>query len=109
MNVKLAMQTLSKSVHDALIQLKNSPNLDIDQSFQDCDETAKFCLQFNNMADLLNCKNRYSKQKYLTPLTADNFETLKTYAEDFEKYILTLQLDGKCIVDSERKAGFFWE
>lgn len=107
MNVRLAMQTLSRSNHDSFIFLMNFDDNEIKKKFQDSFATAKFCLNFNNMADILNCKNRFSKEEFNRALTSESFDTLKKHAENFEKYISTLKTaDGTPILQSQRKTGF---
>lgn len=73
MNVKLAMQTLSNSVYKAFDILMKLNDNSVKSKFKDCMPTAKFCLQFNNMTDMLNCKNRFSKETFNTLLTDDNY------------------------------------
>jgi hypothetical protein len=89
MNVKFAFQTLSLSVYNSLMFLKDLPTKKI--HFEGCEATANFCLQFNNIADLLNCKNRYANGAYSCPLTRSNYDTLKSYAVDFQNYICSIQ------------------
>jgi hypothetical protein len=107
MNVKLAMQVLSGSASNALIFISNLPDDDIKNEFAGCVPTAEFCLQFNHMADLLNCKNKFSKTKYGRPLDETNYGELKTYANNFEDYIKNLRnLNGVPILKTNRKTGF---
>lgn len=105
MNVKLAFQTLSLSVYNSLMFLKDLPTKKI--HFEGCEATANFCLQFNNIADLLNCKNRYANGAYSCPLTRSNYDTLKSYAVDFQNYICSIQDEtGTRILETCRKTGF---
>lgn len=62
MNVKLAIQTLSESVYNSFQFLLSLGDKEILTTFKNCSETAVFCLYFNNVGDVLNCKNRYSKR-----------------------------------------------
>lgn len=70
------MQTLSESVYKSFIFLINLPDENVRAKFKDCFESAYFCLQFNNISDMLNCKNRFSKHEFNTPLTEDNYSIL---------------------------------
>lgn len=88
MNVKLAMQILSESVSKSLIFLSQLPDKEIQEKFSKSIPTAQFCQNFNDMVDILNCKNRFSKQEFNCPLTDNNYSRLKMHAENFEKYIL---------------------
>jgi len=109
MNVKLAMQTLSESVYKSFLFLTSLDDDNIKTDFESCIPTctANFCLQFNNMADMLNCKNKFSKHKFNTALTELNYSELKTYAAKFENYITTLcDAKGTPILQSNRKIGF---
>jgi hypothetical protein len=58
-------------------------------------------------ADMLNCTNRFSKRKFDTPLTEDNYQILKEYADNFISYIESLKCaEGKSILKSNKKTGF---
>lgn len=61
MNVKLAVQTLSESVYNALrfVQELHFPQ------FEGSVPTANFCFIFNNIFDILNCRYRFSKKKQI--------------------------------------------
>ncbi|KYN06209.1 THAP domain-containing protein 9 [Cyphomyrmex costatus] len=77
------------------------------REFEGCLPTANFCLQFNNMTDVLNCKNVFSKDKYDQPLTEDSYAELKASTEEFEAYINSLcDKTGKPILTCARKTGF---
>jgi hypothetical protein len=108
MNVKFAIQTLSKSVADSLtfvnkIKLEKS----VAQKFVDTQPTAEFCLNFNNMGDILNCKNKFAKGDFNTPLTDETYESLKIHAEQFETYICSLRDEQEVpILQTGRKTGF---
>jgi hypothetical protein len=107
MNVRLAMQVLSESVYKSFVFLTKIPDVKLNRQFGGCLPTANFCLAFNNIADMLNCKNRFSKRKFDTPLTEDNYLILKEYADNFITYIESLKCaDGKSILKSNRKTGF---
>lgn len=103
MNVKIACQTLSRSVSKSLLLLKNSNY----QLFKDEQATSEFCQLFNDMMDLLNCKNKFSKTGYNIPLTNDNFVSLQSFANSAEEYIRNLtDINDHPILKSPRKIGF---
>lgn len=107
MNVKLAMQTLSRSVSKSLEFVTTLHDNTIKTEFNGCLPTAHFCLQFNNIIDMLNCKNRFSKGEYNTALTESNYSQLQEHAKQFENYINTLYDNtGTPILKSGRKTGF---
>lgn len=57
MKVKLATQTFSNRVSDALLFLKdNSPD-----DFADAEATAKYCKKMNDIFDLLNSRRKFEK------------------------------------------------
>ncbi|KAJ8968200.1 hypothetical protein NQ314_002404 [Rhamnusium bicolor] len=88
MNVKLATQTLSESVYNAfrfLIETKIS-------GFEDSMPTATFGFQFNNIFDLLNCRNKYGKRSnYNVPISVETLDFLQQNALDMEQYIVDLK------------------
>lgn len=107
MNVKLAIQTLSESIYNSFQFLKSLDDKEIQTTFKDCSETALFCLNFNNIGDMLNCKNRFSKREFDAPLNDENYLKMKENSETFEKYILTLcDANGNSILQCNRKTGF---
>lgn len=104
MNVKLAAQTLSERVYNALQFVEQ---LHIPQ-FQGCLPTAQFVFLFNNVFDLLNCRNKFTKHsKFNIPITDESFVFLQKHAENFEAYIAGLKTSsGELILRSRRKTGF---
>jgi hypothetical protein len=70
MNVKLAVQTLSRNVAKSLEFLTTLNDNTIQKDFNNCLPTARYCLQFNNMFDMLNCKNQFSKNEFNTAVVA---------------------------------------
>lgn len=55
MKVKIATQTLSRSVADALLYLNKDPG------FHNVEPTASFIQKFNNLFDVFNSRNRMAK------------------------------------------------
>ncbi|CAD6208873.1 GSCOCG00010695001-RA-CDS, partial [Cotesia congregata] len=89
MNVKLAIQTLSESVSKALNFLLIIDDAEIRRNFEDSSETALFCLNFNNIGDMLNCKNKFSKDEFKTPNIFPLYDQLKKVGMS---YLLTYKL-----------------
>ncbi|KAL1510058.1 hypothetical protein ABEB36_004713 [Hypothenemus hampei] len=107
MNVRLAMQVLSESVYKSFVFLSEVSDANLKTQFEGCLATANFCLIFNNISDLLNCKNRFSKRQFDTPLTKDNYYTLKQHAHNFITYIKNLKdVNGTPMLRTNRKTGF---
>lgn len=104
MNVKLAAQVLSQRVHDAFIFVKN---LGI-EGFEGSLATGKFCLMFNNIFDMLNCRNKFSKKNiYNIPIEEHSIYNLRKKAKEFEDYIYGLKdITGTPILQTNRKTGF---
>jgi hypothetical protein len=61
MKVRLAMQTFSTSVANAISFCMNDLKLD---NFQGADATIEFCLRINKIFDILNTRNLLSKGTY---------------------------------------------
>lgn len=107
MNVKLAMQTLSNSVYCSLLCLQQLDDADIQPIFEKSHGTATFCKNFNDMTDILNCKNRFAKGTMSIPLNDENRDKLKNAADMFERYINDLYTtDKNKILLTKRKTGF---
>lgn len=107
MSVKLALQVFSKSVHNSFVFLLQLDDPHIKEDFAGCLPTAEFCLMMNNIVDVLNCKNRFSRGKYDCPLTDETFHSLKQHADLFEQYLATMtDNNGHNILNSIRKTGF---
>jgi hypothetical protein len=88
MNVKLAAQTLSKSVNTALKFM----NQCYPKKLNLPGETALFCKIFNDAFNLLNVRTRFNKTKCKMALTNDSFNELKNYAVNIIDYIKELRL-----------------
>lgn len=97
MNVRLAAQTLSLSVSDAIKFC----------DFQDGEGTADFCKNINDTFDILNSMNVFAKYKYKEPLSVKNYEIFKTKIEFLISYLKNiLHNSGKLIIHTNRKTGF---
>lgn len=78
MKVKLAAQTFSASVADALTYCKNKNFI----MFENSDPTIKFCKYINNIFDFLNTRNFISKMKYKRPLFINQEHEILEFVND---------------------------
>lgn len=103
MSVRLAAQTLSRSVARALGILKVK-----ERNFGNVDGTIRFITVFNNVFDMLNCRTLYSDraETHKIPLTENNRAKLKAYAEEYKSYIRGLRCNEKEITQYGRRCGF---
>lgn len=109
MNVKLASETLSKSVADALEQLRR----DGYEEFQNSKATVNFIMNFNNGFDILNFGAGSKKDdRYKQPLNQNTASHIFEFAERFKQYIKGLEFETETgnlvpIMRSEINQGFF--
>lgn len=108
MNVKLAAQTISKSVADTLKQLRK----DAYTQFKDSETTEKFLQYFNDGFDILNFReNSKSDGRYKQKLCEDTANNIFEFAEHFKQFILQLEFRNKTtskpILLSSAEKGFF--
>lgn len=102
MKVRLATQTISRSVSDAITFLRdiNYPN------FSDSQATSDFVLKFNNLFDIFNSRNKFNKYTYKRPMSSQNADHFLDFFSEMQRYIQGLTLKGRPILDSSRKTGF---
>jgi len=101
-NVRLAAQTLSQSVTDALTYLKNT-----NEDFKGAGPTAEFISFINNAFDIQNSRSRFSKSPFKRAISDDTLDDYKIYIQLFIKYVKGIKfLNGIKVVDSARKTGF---
>lgn len=97
MNVRLAAQTLSLSVSDAIL-FTNITN---------GEGTAEFCRNINDSFDILNSMNVFAKYSFKAPISIKNYELFKTKIEYLINYISNIEdLTGSKIINTNRKTGF---
>lgn len=101
--VKLAAQTFSNSVADALVFLEEDLGL---VAFKGASATAEFCRVANNLFDIFNTRVRYSKALYKTALSPHSAYEMFSYLEYAKQYILGLKLAGTSVLLTNRKTGF---
>lgn len=63
---------MSTSVASALCFCKS-----IVPGFENCEATANVCLWINNIFDILNCKNKFSKGQFNASIHDTNFDFIK--------------------------------
>lgn len=98
MKVKLAAQTLSSGVADAIEYLcqKGEP------SFTNSQATVEFIRKIDRLFDILNSRIPFSKG-YKSPIHAGNINTIMSVFNDTTDYLKTLKCDGSPLVLGGRK------
>ncbi|KAF0719485.1 THAP domain-containing protein 9, partial [Aphis craccivora] len=87
LKVKLAAQTLSSEVADAIEYLCQKGK----SSFQNSEETVYFIRQIDRLFDILNSRIPFSKG-YKIPINPENINTIKSVFTDTTNYLKTLKL-----------------
>ncbi|CAH1980465.1 unnamed protein product [Acanthoscelides obtectus] len=104
MRVKLAVQTFSSSVSDALEYCEKDLNI---PSFQYAEATATFCKNINNVFDLLNTRNFLGSTQFKKPLYKGSEEFLRNFVQTSISYLSTVtNYEGVNILQTSRKTGF---
>lgn len=113
MNVKLAAQTISASVADALEQLHD----DGYEEFTNVNATVEFLRNFNDIFDILNfAEKNQANDRYKQPLCKETAEVIFSFTERMELYIKGLEIEVKTkkkgiirkpIFKSREYMGFF--
>lgn len=88
MKVKLAVQTLSASVANALTFLNKECKI---PEFQGREATSHFCLIMNNIFDLLNSRNKFCKTESQKCISKDNFPETAQKIDSYIIYIVSLK------------------
>lgn len=101
MNVKLAAQLYSKSVADSLLYLSNQNCY----GFEGCETTSKFSLMMNNLFDVFNSTGA-SKNPFKTTLTRDSAGRFFALFDEASKYLKSMKLNGRNLLQTKRKTGF---
>lgn len=84
MNVRLAAETISRSVADTLEQLKS----DNYEEYEGADKTVEFLRNFNDIFDLLNfAENDPTDDKYKQPISEETAGAVFTFTEKMKDYI----------------------
>ncbi|KAL3183923.1 hypothetical protein MRX96_006247 [Rhipicephalus microplus] len=103
MKVRLAVQTLSSSVADALDFCESTLKL---PQFKGAHATAEFIRMFDRLFDVLNSRNPFGRS-YKAALRKANEASMRTFFEKAELYI-TKPKDAKekPVIESLKKTGF---
>lgn len=108
MNVRLAAQTMSRSVTDGIDQLRED-NYD---QFQDSEETTKFIKFVRDTFEICNVKassvddmnSEYSKYPvYKRPICGSTVEELFTYFQEAKAYFKSIEIDEIRVNQSTKK------
>ena len=103
MNVRLAAQTLSSSVADAITYLRDEIKL---PQFCGSEETCEFIKMFDKIFDLCNSSNCFAKGQK-SALNRENFASKMQIVADACDYIMSLSdCSGIPLVRGKRKTGF---
>lgn len=102
MNVKLAVQLLSRSVANSLDFLNkcNEPG------FTNTEGTSKFVRINNDLFDVFNTKEVNTSNDMKSAITNENSQRIFNFFDEAIPYIKTLIYKGKPLIQSRRKHGF---
>lgn len=100
MNVRLACQTLSRSVASSLRYLSSKLNV-----FKDSESTAFFVETIKNLFDTMNSKKSH-KISFRNPIDENNASTIFSFYETVIEYLKTLKFKRVKCIQSRRKTGF---
>lgn len=103
MKVKLATQTFSKSVADALTFCREDLKL---PEFSGSAATSRFCIEINTMFDLLNSRNLLCKSDTKKCISVENVEEVREKVQKFCVYLEKLHDEKGPILQSQTKMGF---
>ncbi|KAL3215639.1 hypothetical protein MRX96_033910 [Rhipicephalus microplus] len=102
MKVRLAVQTLSSSVADALDFCEYKLKL---PQFQGAHATAEFIRIFDRLFDILNSRNPLARS-FKAPLRQQNAASWKSFFHEAEEYIRGLKdASGRPVIDGLKKTG----
>lgn len=103
MKVRLAVQTLSSFVADALDFCESTLKL---RQFKGAHATAEFIRIFDRLFDVLNSRNPFGRS-YKAALRKANEVSMRTFFEKAELYITKLKdAKEKPVIESLKKTGF---
>lgn len=103
MNVRLAAQTLSRSVASSMRALKAMG----ESNFTNSESTSYFAEQINDLFDTMNTKDlRNDGSGFKSALNVKNAEKVFKLYEEIRRYLTTLKFTRKFCVESRRKTGF---
>lgn len=98
MKVKLAAQTISNSVADAINYLRISGN----PIYADSEATTEFIRVFDHIFDLLNSRSAYARN-FKAPLTLSNLSYWDNVLSNTENFIKQLKIGNTPVLNHSRK------
>lgn len=99
MNVRLAAQTLSSGVADAIEYLDNVCKL---KEFENSSATVEFIRKIDKIFDILNCRNPFGKG-YKAPIRPATIQYFEEIFSDATMYLKSLKIDGVPLLSHARK------
>ena len=103
MNVKLAAQTLSSSVADAIDFLRDDMKL---EEFRGSETTVNFIRTIDKLFDILNSRNPFAKG-FKKPLQANNQHYWEDFLLSIPKYLQSIRdSNGNAVIGGRRKTAF---
>lgn len=99
MNVRLAMQTLSGGVADAIEFLDKKCHID---EFKNSSATVEFLRKINRLFDMLNSRNPFEKG-FKAPIRPSSIKYFEEVFEDTTKYLSSLKIDNIHLLNHNRK------
>lgn len=112
MDVRLAAQTISKSVADVLAQLQ----CDGYEEFEHAEATIEFLRNFNDIFDILNfAEGNREDKRYRQPINEETAENIFLFTEKMIRYIENIEIEMKTnkrivrkrILGTNAHMGFF--
>lgn len=104
MNVRMAVETLSLSVANAMEFLRDLGY----PEFQGCDATVEYIKYMNNVFDVMNSKGS-NKRGFKRPLSRETKDEYFSYFDVAIKYLSGLRIEpnGKSILETDSKTAYF--
>lgn len=104
MSVRIAAESLSNSVADAIEFLRNQGI----EAFQGSEATVAFIRRINNIFDILNSKNTTDSICFKRPISPETKQEYFNYFDESITYITNLKLlpHGKSILKTKSKTSF---
>lgn len=99
MNVKLAAQTLSSGVADAIEYLDKVCNI---KEFSNSTATVEFIRKIDRIFDILNCRNPFGKG-FKAPIRPATLEYFEDVFSDAISYLKSLEIDGTLLIHDMKK------
>lgn len=105
MNIRIAAETLSNSVADAIEFLTTNGV----PEFQGSGATVEYIRRINNIFDILNSKDKKNSICFKRPISAETKIEYFKYFDESIQYIKNLKLspDGKSILTTKSRIAFF--